>query len=256
MAKIEEVAHVTGQFADIVKLIGTEMLAADAVSVAFQDIIDSAATGPRAPASVRDRFTSPEFQVANLRDWNRRFDLNWSEAQIEDVANDVPEFSDLEPLIPLTLCWTLGSLATTIDAKLEIARYVYGNDKVYITRDFRTDSKHTSVVRGGPAFEPWRLWWQLIDLGANRLKAPNQVPVGTAAGIEIFDVICQHPVYVTQQDGLDTPYLDLPGLSVKIRGIAGPDTPDAAGGPEGDVAVRVRWEGGVHPDFAEPVRET
>jgi hypothetical protein len=62
-------------------------------------------------------------------------------------------------------------------------------------------------------------------------------------------------VYVGQQDGSDTPYLDLPGLSVKVRGIPGPDTPDAVGTPGGDLSVHVRWAGSVYPDHAEPVLE-
>jgi hypothetical protein len=155
----------------------------------------------------------------------------------------------------LTLCWTLASLASTIDAKIDIMRQVYGKDKVIVTGKFNPDQKHTSIVRGGPDFVPNRLWWQLLDLGANRRMAPNQVPAETAAGAEIFDVLCQHPIYVRQQDGGKTPYLDLPGLTVKVRGMSGPDTPNAIGGPEGRIGVQVHWEGSVYPDHAEPVRE-
>ena len=116
--------------------------------------------------------------------------------------------------------------------------------------------RRTAIVRGGPPFSPNRLWWQLIDLGANRFKAPNQVPADTAAGAEIFDVLCQHPIHVGQQGGRETPHLDLLGPSVVARVMSGPDTPDATGGPEGGVAVHVHREGTVHRDHAEPVRET
>jgi hypothetical protein len=73
-------------------------------------------------------------------------------------------------LIPLTLCWTPETLAASIDAKLAIVRNVYGRDKVFITRDFQTDAKHTSNVAGAPEFAPNRVWWQLIDLGSNLQK--------------------------------------------------------------------------------------
>jgi hypothetical protein len=76
-----------------------------------------------------------------------------------------------------------------------------------------------------------------------------------AAGCEIFDVICQHPVHRGQQDGGDTPYLDLPGLSVKVLGRRGTDPPDVAGGPSGDVTIHVNWSGTIYTDHAEPVRE-
>jgi hypothetical protein len=81
------------------------------------------------------------------------------------------------------------------------------------------------------------------------------VPGADATGFETFDVLCQHPEYVGQQDGVETPYLDLPGLSVKVRGMPGLDPPDAVGSTDGSVAVRVGWEGGTYPDHAEPVRE-
>jgi hypothetical protein len=93
--------------------------------------------------------------------------------------DEVPQYCDDEPLVPLTLCWTLVTLAQSIDTKLEIIREVYGTDRVSITRDFKTDAKHTSMVSGSPQFEPHRLWWQLIDLGANRFMAPTKCPVRT-----------------------------------------------------------------------------
>jgi hypothetical protein len=203
---------------------------------------------------IPDRFTSPKVQIENLRTWSHLLESSWTDDVLERLASDVPEFDEDQPLIPLTLCWTFSTLAASIDAKIDVMRLVYGRDRVYVTRKFNPDSKHTSIISGAPPFEPDRLWWQLIDLGANRFKAPNQVPAATAAGCEIFDVICQHPIYVGQQDGSETPYLDLPGLSVKVRGFTGPDTPDTTGGPNGRIAVHVNWEGAVHPDHAEPVR--
>lgn len=255
MTAIDEIVHINGQFAEIVKLIGKGELEASEVSRVLGALIAGTVETEGDAELPQFRFSSPSEQIASLRTWNRLLGSVWTDERIDRAAASVPTFAGDEPLIPLTLCWTLGSLAASIDAKIDIMRHVYGSDKVIVTRKFNPDEKHTTVVKGGPAFVPHRLWWQLIDLGANRFKAPNQVPVATAAGCEIFDVFCQHPIYVKQQDGLDTPYLDLPGLSVKVRGMAGPDTPNAAGDATGNVAVHVNWEGTVYPDHAEPVRE-
>jgi hypothetical protein len=249
---VQELVDISRQFAEVIQGIGDGSLVASDVRNALREIIGT--TTPRASALARDRFTLPEAQIANLRLWNELLDKVWTNEQLDRLASEVPKFDDHEPLIPLTLCWTLDSLSSSIDAKIEVMRHVYGVNRVYVTNKFNPDSKHTRIVSGGPTFKPNRLWWQLIDLGANRFKAPNQVPVATAAGCEVFDVICQHPVYVGQQDGSETPYLDLPGLTVKVRGLGGPETPDATGGA-GGVAVHVNWEGSVYPDHAEPVRE-
>jgi hypothetical protein len=252
--EVEGIAAVRAQCDEIIRDIGRGVLYPHDVRRALQEIIDNSSTDqPMAEAAAR--FTTPPEQVANLRRWNDKFGLNWSDRQLNVLLEDVPSFSKDEPLLPLTLCWTLGTLTSTIDAKLEIIRVVYGDEKVSITRDFKTDAKHTTLVSGAPRFDANRIWWQLIDLGANRYKAPSQVPPSTAAGIEVFDVVCQHPVYVGEQDGSLTPFLDLPGLSVKVRGMPGPDTPDAVGDATGQVAVHVRWEDGVYTDHAEPVLE-
>lgn len=250
---IQELVDLSRQFADVMQGIGDGHLVARDVHHALQEIIGTSALPPEVLA--RDRFTLPEAQIENLRRWSQLIDSTWTNDQFDRLAADIPTFDDAELLIPLTLCWTLNTLASSIDAKIQVMRHVYGRDRVVVTSKFNPDSKHTRIVSGGPTFEGNRLWWQLIDLGANRFKAPNQVPAATAAGCEVFDVICQHPIYVGQQDGSETPYLDVPGLSVKVRGVSGPETPDAVGGPAGGVAVHVNWEGSVYPDHAEPVRE-
>jgi hypothetical protein len=250
----QDLIDITRQCSEIIERVGEGTLTASDVSEALMKIIEVGGV-PRGSTFALNRFTSTGDQIENLRKWSQLFDATWTDDELDRAALDVPEFNEGEPLIPITLCWTLSSLAASIDAKIEVMRHVYGADRVYVTRKFNPDSKHTTIVSGGPTFEPHRLWWQLIDLGANRFKAPNQVPAATAAGCEIFDVMCQHPIYVGQQDGYETPYLDLPGLSVKVRGFTGPDTPDVVGGPNGRIAVHVNWEGSVHPDHAEPVRE-
>lgn len=250
---VQELVDLNQQFAAVVRGVGSGVLAASDVRKALQDV--TGVVGLQPSFLARDRFTPPEAQIAKLRDWHHLLGPVWTDEQLDRLASGIPTFDDQEPLIPLTLCWTLNSLASSIDAKIEVMRHVYGPDRVYVTGKFNPDSKHTKVVTGGPTFVPNRLWWQLIDLGANRFKAPNQVPVATAAGCEVFDVICQHPIYVSQQDGSKTPYLDLPGLSVKVRGSSGQETPDVTGGAAGGVALHVNWEGSVYPDHAEPVRE-
>jgi hypothetical protein len=254
-ATVQDVVAITGQFSEVIRAIGDGTLLASDVRLSLQGLLVSTSLSAMPAAPERHRFALPEAQIANLRHWNLLLDAGWTDEEFDRLASEVPSFNEHEPLIPLTLCWTLSSLAASIDAKIDVMRHVYGADKVHVTSKFNPDSKHTRIVSGGPLFEPDRLWWQLIDLGANRFKAPNQVPAATAAGCEVFDVICQHPIYVSQQDGTETPYLDLPGLSVKVRGLNGPNTPDAAGGPEGGIAVHVNWEGSVYPDHAEPVRE-
>lgn len=252
---IRDLVDLSSRFSEIIERVGDGRLIATDVRQAFEQILKRTAAPPAPAPLARDRFTSPEAQISKLKSWSQLINSAWTDEQLERAASDIPEFDEGEPLIPLTLCWTLSTLAASIEAKVTIMRHVYGADRVYVSRNFNFDSKHTTTVSGGPTFGPNRLWWQLIDLGANRFKSPSQVPVATAAGCEIFDVICQHPIYMSQQDGSATPFLDLPGLSVKVRGVSGPDTPDAIGGPGGNVEVHLNWEGTVYPDHAEPVRE-
>lgn len=250
----DDLARLTRQFAQIIELLGTGVLDVSDVERAFQDVVDGGVPEVTYQSS-QLRFASPEQQVANLLEWNESLlGSALAASQIERVGAEVPAFDGEEALIPLTLCWTLGTLSTSIDAKLDVLREVYGRRKVFITRDFQTDEKHTTNVIGAPAFVPNLVWWQLIDLGSNRRSAPIDVSAAIAAGCEIFDVICQHPVYVSEQDGDVTPYLDLPGLNVKIRGRRGKDTPDISGGPRGEVSIHVNWSGSVYTDHAEPVR--
>jgi hypothetical protein len=253
--KLEGIAVVRAQCEEIIDGINRGVLYAHDVRRELQDIIDAASPVEQPPASVAPRFSSPEQQIANMRRWNDKFELGWTDREVGLLLDVVPSYAHDEPLLPMTLCWTLGTLTATIDAKLEIIRLVYGDDMVSVTRDFQTDAKHTALVSGAPSFDAHRIWWQLIDVGANRFKAPSQVPAAKAASYEVFDVVCQHPIYVGEQDGSLTPFLDLPGLTVKVRGMPGPDTPDAVGDAKGHVAVHVRWEGSVYPDHAEPVRE-
>ncbi|HEV3212499.1 MAG TPA: hypothetical protein VGZ03_03790 [Acidimicrobiales bacterium] len=256
MASTEDLVRVSRLCAEVIELLGKGDLEPSAVDRALQDLIDGGAVEAVTYQTAQLRFTSPEEQISNLTKWNESLLASaLTTEQIELASAEVPSFDGEEPLIPLTLCWTLGSLEASIDAKLEVIQSAYGADMVFVTRDFQTDAKHTTIVIGAPRFAPNRVWWELIDLGANRRVAPSDVPAATAAGCEVLDVICQHPVYVGQQDGRDTPYLDMPGLSVKVRGRRGTDTPDVTGGPDGGVTIHVAWSGTIYTDHAEPVRQ-
>ena len=205
---------------------------------------------------VPDRFTSPAEQVSHLLQWNREFGLGFTEDQIVAAEAAVPAFAGDRPLVALTLCWTLGTLEKTVNAKLTIMRHVYGEDKVFVSPSFKTEAEHTSLVEGAPEFVPNHIWWQVIDLGASRDKAPDQVPAATAAGIEVFDVACQHPVYVRQHNGDDTPYLGIPGIrvEVKLQAKSGPCAPYVHGYSIGYVEVGVRWADETDSNYATPVR--
>lgn len=200
------------------------------------------------------RFASPEQQVANLRAWN-----NWlgyfREDQIEAVHAAIPEgFNWTQPLVALTLCWTMNTLEQSVATKIEVMRRVYGKDKVIVSdRMKRLDEERLYLPDGAPAFLPNELWWEVIDLGASRDKAPDQVDLSVSAGTQVYDVACQHPVYVGQHNGRDVPYLDVPGLRVKVPGESKPCAPYIDGLSDGGVGVGAYWAGLAYSDYAEPV---
>ena len=203
-----------------------------------------------------DRFTSPGEQIRKLSLWNHQFSLCFTDDQLIGVLATVPAFVWDRPLVALTLCWTLGTLEDTLGAKLAIMRHVYGEDRVFVSANFKTDAVHASFVENAPKLAANHIWWEVFDLGANRDKAPDQVPAATVAGIEVFDVACQHPVYVKQHNGDDTPRLDVPGIRVKVRvpGAWKPCAPYVYGYSIGYVEVGVDWADNARPGYAEPIR--
>jgi len=205
-------------------------------------------------SSAADRFTSPGEQIGNLWMWNRYFKRGFTQEQVIAARATVPAFVWDRPLVALTLCWTLGTLEDTLGAKLAIMRHVFGEDKVFVSPSFKTDAEHSFLVSGAPEFVPNRLWWQVIDLGANRDKAPDQVPAATAAGTEVFDVACQHPVYVRQHNDHDTPRLEIPGIRVEVPGEWRRCAPYVHGYSIGYVEVGVDWAENARPGYAEPIR--
>jgi hypothetical protein len=204
---------------DLVEML-LEIDAKDVDRQVFKQLLDGTISS-EAQSLLRQRFTSPEQQVYNLRNWNERAGRYFSEEQLDAVLAEIPEFDRSQPLVALTLCWTQNTLEQTVAAKIEIMQWVYGADKVLLS-DHLKEIKEGNVYLpdGAPEFVANRLWWEITDLGANCDKAPDQVAPAIAAGTQLFDVACQHPVYIQQHNGGDTPYLDVPGLRVKVPGAS------------------------------------
>jgi len=262
-ATAQDIVSLDGQAHEILKRVGNGSLEVVDVRRGLQLIIEKRLGEPSAPGRAAARFISPTAQVSNLWSWNREFGWGFTQEQIAAAAAAIPAFFPAfvgdRPLVALTLCWTLGALKETLDAKLAVLRQVYGEDKVMVSVDFKTDAKHTFLPGGAPKFVPNHIWWQVIDLGANRRLPPDRVPAAVAAGTEVFDVACQHKVYISQHDGSDTPYLDVPGIRVRdrVQGESGLYAPRICGDSDGIIRVGVHWASFDYSiDSAEPVRES
>jgi len=232
------------------------LLEADAKNVdrrVFEELLGGTIS-PEVQSLLRQRFTSPEQQVYNLRNWNNKAGRYFSEEQLDVVLAEIPEFDRNRPLVALTLCWTLNTLEQTVATKLEILQWVYGADKVLLSDYLKAiEEGDVYLPEGAPEFVANRLWWEITDLDANRDKAPDQVDSATAAGTQLLDVACQHPVYIGQHNGGDTPYLDVPGLRIKVPGASKPHAPYIHGLSVGSVHVLVPWADDSNPGYAEPV---
>jgi hypothetical protein len=90
---------------------------------------------------------------------------------------------------------------------------------------------------GAPEFVPDHVWWQIVDLGANSELTPDQVPVADPAGVEVFDNVCQHKRYVGLQDGNRIPYLDVPGIRLKMDGMSDLCVPSIQSFEDGTIGV-------------------
>lgn len=197
------------------------------------------------------RYTPPERQLANLRAWAGHY---FRPEQFDDAWAALPPFVWGRPLVPLTLCWTKNTLEQTVTAKTEIMRTVYGQDKLYVSGHLnQLANGDVYLPEGAPEFMPNHLWWEVIDLGANRGTAPDQIDPRVAAGTQVFDVAIQHPAYIRQHNGGDTPYLDVPGLRVKVPGESEPYALYVRGGSDGRLSVSVPLTGYAGMSYAEPV---
>ena len=206
----------------------------------LQDIIEGKLLADAKPVMVLSPtgFTPATEQIAQFRTWNFHNGIRFDDAAIDDALSSVPLVDSDDPLVALTLCWTLVDLVSTINSYLCVMKVVYG-DKLYVSSDLCTGSEYLSLPKGASEFVPNRLWWEITDFGANRTMAPDQVPAATAAGLSVFAAACHHPAAVRRHNGGDTPYWDVPGLRVKVPGRSRPYAPCLYGHSEGEVDVYV-----------------
>ncbi|WP_143676465.1 hypothetical protein [Streptomyces sp. TLI_146] len=198
------------------------------------------------------RFTAPEVQLRQFHLWNHREGLGFSKAQIATVEPAIPP-APASPLVVRVLCWTLDNLSSSLDAKLKLICEVYGDDRTDISDSFKTGPDHLWQVDGAPAFQPHRLWWEIIDLGSVRDTAPDQVDPEIAAGLQVFDLASQCPDYLKRHNGRDIPYLDVPGLYLKGLDKSRLYVPYFEGSSDRSVYVNTGWADDAYSDTAQAV---
>ena len=210
---------------------------------------------PASPATPSTGFFTPELlQIDHLSGWNQQLDLGLNKDQLDAAANNVPDFVWDQPLVPLTLCWTLDTLEATMNAHIKVIRHVFGEKSTWVRGQLKTDPAHLRQVDGAPAFRPNTISWKVIDLGANRDKSPDQVPAATAAGTEVYSVVAQHPTYVKRQKGDNIPYLDVPGLRLTVQGYSEPYAPSVYWNQAfRKVYLHANWADNAYSEFAEAV---
>jgi hypothetical protein len=258
MATAQDIVGLNGQAQEILKRAGNGSLEVSKVRKAFQAIIegrfDESAPGRHHQIIPFSGFTPQMRQVSNLLQWNETLNLGLTNADIQYLPQAVLDFSCDKPLVSITLCWTLGTLEETLNAKLAVLSRVHGEDKVMVSPNFKTDPVHTFLPDGAPWFFPNFVWWSVVDLGASRNLSPDNVPVADAAGVEVFDNACQHPGYLKRHNGSDVPYLDVPGLRVKSYRRSALYAPCISGNSGSGIRVDVSLAAGASSHFAEPAR--
>jgi Fe-S-cluster formation regulator IscX/YfhJ len=100
MDKAEGIAVVRRQCDEIIQGIGCGALYAHDVRRALQDIIDASTEVQPNVEPAAARFTPPHQQVANLRHWNDKYELNWSDRQLSMLLEDAPSYSKDAPSFP------------------------------------------------------------------------------------------------------------------------------------------------------------
>lgn len=197
------------------------------------------------------RFNPPEVLVAVFRRHNQELGLGFDDEVIDTLLGSIPVFAWNDPLTTPFIRWTLDDLKRSADAKLDLMKWVFGMGKVFVSDNFRTENLY--LPEGAPPFQASRLEWGVIDLGNIRNTAPDQVDPTIAAGLEVFDASTQHPAHTRAHNGRDVPYLDVPGLRVKVPGYSRPDAPCVHGRSGGEVHVYAHWAGYASPIYGEPV---
>jgi len=181
----------------------------------------------------------------------------FSDRQIFGMLRTVPALPDLgrdQPQVALTLCRTLDTLAHTVVADIEIMRRVYGRNKLFVSQRLSQFAPSDIYLpEGAPEFEPNKLWWEIIYLGANLDKAPDQVSPVTAVGTQLLGTASHHPAAVFSHDGRNYPYWDIPGLRFKIASSSEPFAPYICGDSDGRVRLDTSSVKFPRTRYAEPV---
>lgn len=200
-----------------------------------------------------ERFNTFEAMISDFRRHNQAANLGFKSEQIDALKGSIPFVNWDNPLETMFISWTLQELHQSLKAKLKVMRLVFGKEKVKILKDFRPYPVYLSLADGASEFEPNSLSWRVIDFGANRGKAPNQVDPTTAAGLGVLDAVTQHPDCTIMQNGQGNPYQGVPALRVKVPGKAGePYAPYVQGFGDGSVCIGVERADRVNPNYAQP----
>jgi len=197
-------------------------------------------------------FTRQELQLENLQVWNQSWVMQggfYRDNQIRAAMVTSPFYSWEEPSAPVVLCWTANDLVQTTRQSVGALRQVYGH-KLEISPEFRIDTEHLAPVEGAPEFQPNRLWWEVLDVDANRNKACDAVPPATAGGIQVIQAAAHHPDYTRRMNGDDVAYWDVPGLRLKVPGRSEPCAPYVYAGIINRLRLGVGWASNAGSDYA------
>lgn len=153
-------------------------------------------------------FTTPKQQISQVKGWNKRYKLGFSEADFKRVTKEADSLVWSGELVTPVLVPYLSDLPTTVTKLLTIIDGSY--DKSYIS-DYIKEVKlaHGEHVPG--------LRWEIIDLGANKDVAPNEIKA-EGAHIGVLAAACWFPDWVKAMDGGKVPYVNVTGLRCTLPG--------------------------------------
>lgn len=188
------------------------MLAADLSQIdraAFEQLMTASSQ------LVHGLYVPPEIQIEQFRLWNSEFGLGFGPTDINAITGDIPVFPENDPFKPLTLTWTLDTLARTLKVKADILATVV---KAYYVNPilFEEDAVRLTPTKKGdiPVFPERQLSWSVDNLVANKGKAPRDCTEQRLSGVELLDIATQHPKTLQAQNGTDMPYWNLGGIQV------------------------------------------
>ena len=204
-------------------------------------------------------YNPAEVQLEQFREWNGKFGLGFSEEDIA-VAGASQPFHQWSRSRPLTLTWTLDTLAGTCKAKADILASVvkvcYTNPILFEKGRARLAQLRTEDAVQ-PVFTQRQLEWTVTDLAANWRLAPDACLDQRLAGVELLDIGTQHPEALKAQDSTKMPHWNLGAVQVDFDGdgsFRGAPFVSWHRGNQGAV-VGVHGAGNANPDWSVPVRE-